>query len=174
MPAFASDAISCRCLKQRSLGYLIARLPVACSSEQDPSRAASARSAPLTPPARLARVGTAPPTFDRQSSPETRTCPSGSAERTTRAPAPISVSGPCPDGIPRCGPTQKTFRRQERDPRARHSIEAARGRPPAGAPTSSIAKQIGHCAERGSVERCGRAPSGTSRSSPLREARRTP
>ena len=65
-------------------------------------------------------------------------------------------------------------RRQERDPRARHSTEAAGGRPPAGAPTSSIAKQFGHSAERGSVERCGRALSGTSRSSPLREGRRTP
>lgn len=65
-------------------------------------------------------------------------------------------------------------RRQEQDPRARHSTEAAGGRPPAGAPKSSVAKQFGHSAEWGSVERCGRAPSGTSRSSLLREGRRTP
>jgi hypothetical protein len=70
--------------------------------------------------------------------------------------------------------TRLPHRRQEQDPRARHSTEAARRRPPAGAPTSSIAKQFGHSAERGSVERCGQAPSGTSHSSLLREGRRTP
>ena len=52
--------------------------------------------------------------------------------------------------------------------------KAAGERPPAGAPTSSIVRRFGHSAERGSVEWDGRAPSGTSRSSPLREGRRTP
>ena len=42
--------------------------------------------------------------------------------------------------------------------------ESLRAQP--GAPTSSIAKQFGHSAERGSVGRCGRVPSGTSRSLP--------
>jgi hypothetical protein len=56
----------------------------------------------------------------------------------------------------------------------RHSTEAAAERPPAGARMSNIAKRFRQSAKRGSVERCGRAPSGTSRSSFLREERRTP
>src|SRR5918994_7162494 len=39
---------------------------------------------------------------------------------------------------------------------------------------AAFARQFEHSAERGSVARCGRAPSGTSRSSLLREGRRTP
>ena len=84
--------------------------------------------------------------------------------------------GPRPGGIPPWGPSPEDLalppRRQE--PRAWHATEVAGGRPSAGAPTGSVAIRFGHSAGRGSVEGCGRAPSGTSRSSLLRAGRRTP
>ena len=74
------------------------------------------------------------------------------------------------------------YEQYRRQPPATRSLESMSASGAAGTPRPRHSAPTGEdedwngpgSAERGSVERCGRAPSGTSRSSPLREGRRTP
>jgi hypothetical protein len=85
-----------------------------------------------------------------------------------------------PTGRCGCSPTSTTSTAVSRP--ATRSLQSMSASGTAGTPRSRHSAPTGEdedwhgprSAERGSVERCGRAPSGTSRSSLLREGRRTP